>query len=143
MLNLCPGDKLEGLHLESDVEEELLVLQRKGIDVNQVLRELLENRRLEIVQEKEGLSPEIAQAAEQNGGVSRTIPVKIRWHLEKEYGKKCFIEHCGRAAAVIHHTQRFALSRRHDPKYLAPLCKEHHAIAHAIDERVRVRRGSG
>lgn len=124
--------KLEELHLESDVLEELLELQRKGIDVNQLLREFLEKRKLELVQEKEELSAMPTK--------SRYIPVKIRRHLEKEYGDRCSIDGCQRLAAVIHHTQRFALAGSHNPKYLAPLCREHHVIAHAIDAKVRVKR---
>jgi len=127
------------LHLEPDVLEELLKLQAKGIDVNQVLREFLEMRKLEIACEKERLSVEVVG---REGVKSRYIPVKIRRYLKKEYGKKCSIENCARQAAVIHHTQRFALTANHNPKYLAPLCKEHHTIAHAIDSKVQVRRSS-
>lgn len=125
-----PGHK-EELHLESDIEAELLKLKRKGIDINQVLREFLEQRKQELAKEKEELSSLPTK--------SRYIPVKIRRHLEKEYGNKCSIESCARSAAVIHHTQRFALSASHNPKYMAPLCKEHHAIAHAIDAKVRAK----
>ena len=124
--------KLEELHLESDVLEELLELQRKGIDVNQLLREFLEKRKLELMREKEELSVMPTK--------SRYISVKIRRHLEKEYGDRCSIDGCQRLAAVIHHTQRFALAGSHNPKYLAPLCREHHVIAHAIDAKVRVKR---
>lgn len=122
----------EELKLAPDVTEELLVMQHKGIDVNQLLREFLEKRKLEIAQEKEALSVMPAK--------SRYIPVKIRRHLEKEHGGLCSIKSCRRPAQVIHHTQRFALSGNHNPKYLAPLCCEHHTIAHAIDAKVQVKR---
>ncbi len=39
--------------------------------------------------------------------------------------------------AEIHHTQRFSLASTHDPHYLAPLCKEHHQLAHAVDLKVQ------
>lgn len=136
-----PGHKLgaatEELNLAPDVLEELLELQRKGIDVNQVLRELLEQRELVIAREKERLSAEAASNA-----TARYIPVRIRRHLEKEYGSKCSIHGCARPAQVIHHAQRFALAQTHNPKYLAPLCREHHAIAHAIDTEVQVKKHS-
>ena len=132
---MSPGHKLEGLHLESDVEEELLELQRKGIDVNQILREFLEQRKQVLAREKEELSALPAK--------SRYIPVKIRRYLQKEYGDKCSIDVCARPAKVVHHTQRFALTASHNPKYLAPLCREHHAIAHAIDTKVQVKKSSG
>lgn len=130
--------RLAELNLAPDVLNELLEIQRKGIDVNQVLREFLEGRKREIAHEKEELAAEC-------GGTrpvpSRTIPIRIRRHLEKEYGSMCSINGCWRPAKVIHHTQRFALAQTHDPKYLAPLCHEHHAIAHSIDARVQVKRG--
>jgi len=127
-LKSVPGHRLEEVNLKSDVVEELLKLQQKGIDVNQLLRKFLERRKLEIMQEKEELCVIPAK--------SRYIPVKIRRHLKKEYGNKCSIEHCKKPATTIHHTQRFALSGSHNPKYLAPLCKDHHTIAHAIDVKV-------
>lgn len=133
---VLPGQKSEELQLDADVKEELLKLQAKGIDVNEVLREFLEGRNLAIAREKERLSAEAGQAK------SRYIPVKIRRHLEMEYGRTCSINGCRRPAQMIHHTQRFALSASHNPKYLAPLCREHHAIAHAIDEKVRVKRAA-
>ncbi len=138
------AQKLGELDLEPEVLDELLVLQGKGIDVNQLLREFLEGRRLDITREKEEISAEI-DYSEQNGTMdvkSRYIPVKIRRYLQKEYGKKCSIGSCMKEVAVIHHTRRFALSASHNPRYLAPLCREHHAIAHAIDTKVQVKRGS-
>lgn len=128
-----PGQNLEELHFESDVLEELLNLQLKGIDINQLLREFMDKRRQELAEEKEELGAIPAK--------SRYIPVKIRRHLQKEHGKRCTIEGCLQSAATIHHTQRFALTSNHNPKYLAPLCQEHHTIAHAIDAKVQVRRG--
>lgn len=126
--------RLAELHLEPDVLEELLVLQGKGIDINQLLREFLEWRKLEIAREKEELSTIPAK--------SRYIPVKIRRHLEKEYGKLCSINGCQKLSTTIHHTQRFALAGTHNPKYLAPLCYEHHMIAHAIDTKIQFKRSS-
>lgn len=123
--------KLEGVNLRPDVLAELLELQRKGIDVNQLLREFLERRRQELAEEKKELGVMPAK--------SRYIPVKIRRYLEKEYGKLCSINGCQRPATTIHHTQRFALAENHNPKYLAPLCKDHHIIAHAIDVKVQVK----
>ena len=42
----------------------------------------------------------------------------------------------------IHHTARFAIAHNHNPQFLAPLCKEHHVLAHTID-RVFGRHFSG
>lgn len=52
---------------------------------------------------------------------------------EKEHGEKCSMQTCSKPAEHIHHTQRFALAKTNDPHYLAPLCREHHQIAHMID----------
>jgi len=130
-----PGQKLEDINLEPDVLEELLELQDKGIDVNQLLREFLEQRRQELAEEKEVL-------ARRRSAKSRYIPIKIRRYIQKEHGDRCTINGCHRPAQAIHHTQRFALAGSHNPKYLAPLCREHHAIAHAVDVRVQAKRNS-
>ncbi|MBU0667540.1 hypothetical protein KJ835_00300 [Patescibacteria group bacterium] len=75
------------------------------------------------------------EVREKNNGrkPSRYIPAAIRRQLRKEHGTMCSIRTCQKQATTIHHTQRFALSQNHDPKFLAPLCREHHAIAHTID----------
>lgn len=118
------------LHLADDIHKELLELQQKGIDTNDLLRTFLAQRRQKIAQEKEALS------AESQPTISRYIPVQIRQVITEEHGTKCTIKTCSRPAQIIHHTQRFALSKTHDPHFLAPLCKEHHMIAHAIDVKV-------
>lgn len=116
----------DGLHLADDVKSELVELQQKGIDINDLLREFLQNRKLDIAQEKEKIATEIRVR-------SRYIPVKIKKLLHQEHGTKCSIKTCSRLAETIHHTQRFALAGTHDPNFLAPLCREHHVIAHSID----------
>lgn len=60
--------------------------------------------------------------------------------LKQEFGTKCSVPICNKPAEEIHHTNRFALSRSHNPYFLAPLCKEHHQIAHSIDTKVMVHR---
>ena len=162
--------QLDMLQLDTDVEQELLELQNKGININQLLRGFLEKRKQELAQEKEELaaeihaetrstvSPEVAphistlvrgarakSSAKLNGTISSKkpshyIPAKIRKHLTKEYGTKCTIEHCNKPSTTIHHTQRHALSQNHDPRYLAPLCANHHTIAHSIDIKYHQKR---
>lgn len=134
------GKSLPGLTCLEDVElleklpaelrERLRVMLRKGIDVGAILTELLDWYEQEIAEEK----AEIVESAGVAG--SRYIPVRIKKVLVREYGKKCSVAGCGKPSRVIHHTQRFALERRHDPRFLAPLCHEHHEIAHAIDARM-------
>lgn len=123
--------------LSEAVMEKLNRLQEQGQDVNAILLELLEGREEKIQEQKEKL------AAEMKPTDSRYISVKIRRVLKEEFGKKCSIVACGRPAKEIHHTQRFSLARSHDPHYLAPLCREHHQLAHAIDVRVQECRRQG
>jgi hypothetical protein len=136
--------------LSDDVTEELNELHSKGIDVNELLREMLKRRREDIAKEKEEIAafvtaetikrnkPSESQANQimrQKDGsfVSRYIPVRIKKILKDEYGEKCSITTCQKLAETIHHTQRFSLSQNHDPRFLAPLCHDHHVIAHSID----------
>ncbi len=120
----------EELNLSQEVMEKLVKLKEKGFDLNKLLLELLQKREEEIAREKEDVGTK-ADAAD-----SRYVPMVVQRVIKKEHGKKCSIEGCFREAEVVHHTQRFALSRRHDPRYMAPLCKEHHTIAHSIDQKV-------
>ena len=123
-----PGHKFA---LSDEVVQELNLLQEQGQDVNALLLELLQKRREEIARKKQEIS-EATQSA-----TSRHIPVAAKRVLHEEFGKKCSIQTCTRPATEIHHTQRFSLARTHDPHYLAPLCKEHHQIAHTIDQKVQ------
>lgn len=125
---------VQTLQLDEDVEVELRKLQQKGININELLREFLNKRKLELAQEKEELASETTPTK------SRYINVKVRKYLRKEHGTKCSIRNCNRPAEHIHHTQRFALARTHDPRYLAPLCRGHHEIAHTIDRKYQTKR---
>ncbi|MEK7523729.1 MAG: hypothetical protein AAB588_01735 [Patescibacteria group bacterium] len=115
------------LGLDAEIKEELLELRRKGIDINPFMREALERRKQSIIQEKARI---IAKA---DVAKSRYIPVETRNVLIEEFGEKCSIPYCQKPSGTIHHTQRFALARTHDVRYLAPLCLAHHEIAHSID----------
>ncbi len=77
----------------------------------------------------------------QSKPTSRYIPAHIKKIVRLEHGVKCSIPHCNKPANIIHHTQRFALSQNHDPRFLAPLCREHHQLAHAVDRKYCVMRG--
>lgn len=122
------------LELKEEVTGKLLELQEKGLDVNEILLELLAKREQEIVEEKAAIAAELPESQ------SRHVPVRTQRVLNKEHGTKCSIQTCKRPAEHLHHTQTFVLSRRHDPHYLAPLCKEHHVIAHSINVKVQEKR---
>ncbi|MBU0667807.1 hypothetical protein KJ835_01640 [Patescibacteria group bacterium] len=118
-------------HLAHDLQKDLIARHEKGININALLKELLQKHDEEIEEQK-------AKMAEEDHAkkTSRYIPAKIRHLLRKEHGTACTMRNCGRQADTVHHTQRFALSGNHDPNFLAQLCKEHHMLAHAIDGRV-------
>ncbi len=120
--------------LAKDIEEELEELHNRGIDVNDELRLFLTQRREHIDNEKVRLG-ELAD--EQLSVPGRYISVAIRNILKEEYGNKCSINGCNKPSNDIHHLQRFGYVRRHDPRLMAPLCREHHQIAHSIDVKVQ------
>lgn len=107
------------LELSSETADELQKL--KGTDDWEILlRELLESRRALLDTEK----PEPVRTD------SRYIPAAIqRWSLAKTRGQ-CSFPGCKRPHYQLHHTQRWALDRVHDPDQFAPLCKTHNELAH-------------
>ena len=134
----------ESLHVQTlnfeispDVAEELNELHAKGIDVNELLREMLQKRRTEIAEKKAEIAQEISETLRHLETVapttSRYIPTRIKKIIRQEFGEKCSILTCRKPSTQIHHTQRFALAHSHDPRFLAPLCAEHHLIAHSVD----------
>lgn len=140
--NSVPGHRIEDqsifdanfLELSEEAKSQLYELKQKGIDISKLIIEFLRKREMEIAQEKERLAAGTGEDSRTRlAASSRYIPVEIKRILQKEHGDKCSIQSCQKKAETIHHTQRFALSRSHDPHFLAPLCKEHHIIAHSID----------
>lgn len=131
--NSLPGQTFvrasHSLELDCDVEQELLRLQEKGIDINQLLREALGRREQGLVQTKDRLATQLPESS------SRYIPAKVRNVIQQEYGNICASERCMKPSTDVHHTRRFGLNPSHNPNFMAPLCKEHHQIAHSLDVR--------
>jgi hypothetical protein len=132
------------LNLSFEVQKKLLELQEKGLDLDQLLLEFLKKREEGIAQKKEKISEKVLQKEEKRSREAVVmsklqsrpcVPQSVRKILHEEHGTKCSIRNCQKSATTIHHTQRFSLSGSHDPHYLAPLCKGHHELAHAIDVR--------
>ncbi len=119
------------VELDAEVADRLIAMRNKGIDINKLLDELLDTYHEEIQQTKEQIGESCKETE------SRYIPQAVRDILAKEYGTKCSIDGCERHSEEIHHTQRFSLAKRHDPRYMALLCHEHHQIAHSKDVRVQ------
>jgi len=62
---------------------------------------------------------------------SRYIPVHIRQIIKKKYEGSCAFPGCYKAATKLHHTQRFALEKNHDPNKIVPLCDAHEQLVHS------------
>jgi hypothetical protein len=61
---------------------------------------------------------------------SRYIPKKIRTYVTEKTGHHCAFPGCTKHATSLHHTQRFAAEKVHDPDKLIPLCDAHERMAH-------------
>ena len=123
-------DDKNSLKLSKEVAKKLFELQEKGHDVNEILLELLEKREEEIQEEKDQIAQELQNLPVKS---SRKVPVRTIKILKKEFGCKCAVPGCEKLSEVFHHTGRFALTKQHNPHFMAPLCKAHHEIAHSID----------
>lgn len=125
---------LLNLELNNNSITKLKLLKEKGFDLNTLLDELIKKRDEEIQKEKE----QMANKSEKEEKLhSPYIPTRIKNILKKEYGTKCAKEGCNKPSVNIHHTARQALTQSHNLLYLAPLCRQHHEIAHAIDIKVQ------
>jgi|GEM_PF-286949 len=156
----CITTSVLNFKLAEDVKKELEELNSKGIDVNEFLRKALKQRKQEIEERKEEIAKKLLNKTSENSNrqmhedsskdnpmcgsndareqpvqkpPSRYTPTKVKQIIKEEYGTKCSIPNCTKLAEILHHTQKFSLSRSHDPRFLAPLCHEHHAIAHSMD----------
>lgn len=115
---------------KSETAQRLERLRSKGIDLDQLINLLLDQREQNLAEEKEKIAKEMEVSLS-----SRYIPARVKNILKQEHGDRCSIPGCGKLTSVIHHTRRFGLSANHNPRYLAPLCREHHQIAHSIDRQ--------
>lgn len=134
-LSFVPGHSKESLGLNKEVISKLQELKQKGININEAFLTFLKQREQEIMQAKENIATEMETQATKSS--SRYIPQTIKSLLKKEYGTKCAISNCKKLSQDIHHTARYSMIRNHNPNFLAPLCRQHHQIAHSIDVKVQ------
>lgn len=132
------------LELNRETIGQLMILKEKGFDLNELLPELLRKREEKIQELKDRIAQdqeekELSQV-ETNKLHSSYIPQKIKKVLKAEFGTKCAIPTCRNMSQEIHHTARQSLSRSHNPFFLAPLCKEHHILAHHVDLKYQEKR---
>lgn len=155
-------------HLSAELQKDLIARLKKGIDINALLQELLkkhdhyiEEEKARIAKEMEGLcggdgpadyvKSNPAKVNKQKSAVlitpvnpakpSRRIPARVRKIIQLQYGTKCAVPHCNKKASTLHHTARFALTKGHNPHFIAPLCAEHHSLAHLMDTKYAGMRG--
>ncbi|MBD3327917.1 hypothetical protein GF340_01285 [Candidatus Peregrinibacteria bacterium] len=117
------------IKLDMETEKQLRVFKAKleketnqALDWNQVIKKLLQNKergRVRVTKTK--------QLPEKD---RRYIPSHVRNQLYEKYKGVCAYPGCKFPSEILHHTRRFALKPNHDPKYIAPLCKEHERLAH-------------
>ena len=123
------------LVLDKDVKNELIEMKKKGIDINQILREFLHKRKEKLEQEKSEVVETQLRERDDRAIIgmpaNRYVPVEVRRVVIKEFGTRCSVPGCEKLAENLHHVNGFAIDQSHDPRYLKPLCKGHHELAHA------------
>ncbi len=138
-LATAPIKKIFAIELEPYIIEQLEKLNGKDGDWNQLMKELLQTRETTLAQEQQYIQNEVPQAGGErlNGSdtketltCSRYIPARIRHFILKRSRGLCEYRTCKRTYEIIHHTQRFALQKIHDPQHMVALCIEHERLAH-------------
>jgi len=123
------------LELDEDVKKELIEMKKKGTDVNQVLRVFLRERKEKLEQEKSEVAEKQMREREDRAIIgmpaNRYIPVEVRRVVINEFGNRCCVPGCEKVAENLHHENGFAIDQSHNPRYLKPMCKGHHELAHA------------
>jgi len=116
-----PGQPCDNpLNLSPEILLKLKKLKGQSLTWDQLFQQLLKERE----QQLEDTKPPTVQAA------SRHIPAHIERYVLKRSNGQCQESNCLRPYNILHHTQRFALERVHDPNRIVALCKEHEQIAH-------------
>jgi len=123
----APPAKMIELKFSAKNLKNLLELQNKGIDINEIIEEALDKREAEIARAKKENSQKLKTTD------SRYIPATIRHILDAEQGDKCSAPNCNNPAQIIHHELPFTITKIHDPNNLQKLCKAHHELKHSIN----------
>ncbi len=107
------------MDLDPEIAEELKKIKGQN-NWNELMKQLLEIREKQLEQE----IPETKKTT------ARHIPSKISRYAKAKTNGTCCFPGCLKKADVLHHTDRFALSKEHNPNKIRPLCKAHHDLAH-------------
>lgn len=112
--------KIIALDVDLEVASKLEKLKGKDGDWNTLMKEFLEMREKMLEQAK----------PEEKVTESRHIPVAIeRFVIERARGM-CELRTCTKQYEILHHIQRFALEKTHDPARIVALCKPHERMVH-------------
>lgn len=123
------------VNLDEDIVKELLEMQSKNIDVDGLLREFLRNMKEKHEREKSEVAQK--QMNERNDRAiigfpaKRNVPTEVKRLLRQEFGDRCSAAGCDKPAEDLHHEKGFMKDQCHDPRFLKPLCRGHHELAHA------------
>ena len=118
------------LDLDPEVARKLEKLKGKDGDWNTLMMELLELREKILAQEK----------PEEKVTESRHIPAAIERYVIDRARGVCEFRACAKKYEILHHIQRFALERVHDPSRIVALCKPHERMVHLgliEDEKIK------
>ena len=107
------------MQLDPELAAQLEKLKGSG-DWNALMKELLKIQEAQLEEQK----PEPVRTE------SRHIPNKIQRYVRRRTNNTCSFPKCTKPSEILHHTQRFALEKIHDPDRLEPLCEAHERIAH-------------
>ncbi len=120
--NFVKQSELLALNLRPEI-----VLKLKKLcqgDWNELMAKLIELYEENLNKELEKEKPESVKS------VSHHVPKKIENYVLKRSHEKCEFPNCDKNYAHLHHTNRFASNKVHDPEQIVALCEAHHALAH-------------
>ena len=107
------------LELRPELAKQLKEIQKRS-DFEEILEKVV----------KEAIAREKIEQPSPVQNNSRYIPKAIAEYVGNRTSGLCSYPGCKKAATSLHHTQRFALEKVHDPMRLRPLCTGHERIAH-------------
>ncbi|MFA6992001.1 MAG: HNH endonuclease signature motif containing protein [Candidatus Gracilibacteria bacterium] len=127
--------------VDKDVAEQLKKLKGSG-DWNELMKQFLELRNNEVMRLKKEAEQkfEEIEAKKRQSCVgakvltkpksTRSVPSKIQKYSFYKTNHTCAFPGCTKPAETLHHTDRFAITRKHEPDKIIPLCKAHHDLVH-------------
>ena len=113
-----PTDKTVTMKLKPELAEKLERLN-KG-DWNDLVEKFIKLYEKDLSESKPPIHEE----------TSRNIPKNIKNYVLKRSGGTCEFPKCKQKYRHLHHTNRFASNKIHNPDQIMALCEAHHKLAH-------------